>query len=268
MPPSIHVEDWKIEGIALVPPDDQEFDSLVGSLFKGNAAELLKLKPFLTIISNRSPRTIVAYTLYWKIKQPNESRVSRSQYKYPDAVGSPMPARGNEIHSGEQKIVAMNIEINCGRWDGEATDEFYLRQFVDWFVEYADASDVHIGFDAVIFQDGEMIGPDQSRLGDHFAAYVAAKQGFYRSLVQSLDSGQSMDQAFGPIEAAIAANTANPRLDSTNLPVMWQTVAALEVLAWRRRYGDAALPDILRRALWEEQFVIRKRDDLPLDGTP
>jgi hypothetical protein len=60
MPISVTVGGPKIEGLELMSPAAPEFDAAVRSLFTGNSIELLKLKPFLTILSNRCDRTLVA----------------------------------------------------------------------------------------------------------------------------------------------------------------------------------------------------------------
>jgi hypothetical protein len=263
MTPSIEIAGFEIEDITLMSPADPEFDSVARSLFQGNTDELLKLKPFLVILSNRSSRTVVAYALRWEVKGKGGAQASLPQHKYPDAVAGVAPARGNEVRSGEKKIVAMDIEIDCGRWSGRPTEEFYLSQFIDWFAEHAGATDLRIGLDAVIFEDGQLLGPDESHLGDHFAAYVNAKQELYRGLVAGLDAGQTMDEAFRPIEATIAASLADPRLDMRNLLALWRTVAAPEVRNWRVRYGDTALPGILRSALREQEFVVRRSSLAP-----
>jgi|HubBroStandDraft_1064217.scaffolds.fasta_scaffold33442_2 hypothetical protein len=110
---SVAIGGPKIEGLERMSPAVPEFDAAVHSLFKGNSGELLKLKPFLTILSNRSNRTLVAYAVRWEIALGAGRHTTTSQYKYPDAVAPAVPRRGNEIRRGEQKIVAMSIEIQA-----------------------------------------------------------------------------------------------------------------------------------------------------------
>jgi hypothetical protein len=246
-----------IEGLDLISPTAPEFDATVRLLFMGDSEELLKLKPFLTILSNHSGRTLVAYAVNWEVVQSAGRRITTSQHKYPDAAAPAAPRRGNEIHPGEQKIVAMGIEIDCGRWGGQATEEFYLRQFIDWFTEYNDADRLEISLDAALFDDGEFIGPNRSELDRHFRAYLDAKQDYYRTIVQSLDSGMSLDEAFAPIEAVVKANAADPGLDWRDVRAHWRRIAAPEVRMWRLKYGDEAVPAIYRRALRAEPFIIR-----------
>ncbi len=217
---------------------------------------MLKLKPFLTILSNCRDRTLVAHALKWEVAQRAAKRISTSQHKYPDAVLPSAPRRGNEIRPGEQKVVAMGIEIDWGRWGGQATEGFYLRQFIDWFTEYEHADTLEISLDAAIFDDGEFIGPNASKLDRHFS-YVDAKQDYYRSIVNALDSGVALDEVLAPVEAVVKANAANPGLDSRDIRKSCQRIADPEVRSWRLKYGDQVVPDVYRRALRTQPFVIR-----------
>jgi tetratricopeptide (TPR) repeat protein len=250
----------KIEGLELMLPTDLEFDAAARSLFKGNCDELLKLKPFLTIVSNRCDRTLVAYALEWKLEwnvARDEKSITFGQRMYPDAVAPTAPRRGNEIRPGEQKITAMAIEINGGLWGEQATEDFYLCQFNNWLREYKDALGLTISMDAAIFEDGEILGPNKSELHLDFLAYVDAKQGYYRTIVEGLDSGMSLDDAFAPIEAVAKTNVENPKFGSENVRIRWTRIAAGEVRSWRDRYGDEVAPEIYRSALRKEPFEIR-----------
>ena len=120
---SVTIGGPKIEGLELMSPVVPEFDTTVRSLFRGNSDKLLKMKPFLAILSNHSDRTLVAYALKWEIARPAGRQITTEQHKYPDAVAPTAPRRGNEIRPGEQNIALMSIELNCGRW-GEATKNF------------------------------------------------------------------------------------------------------------------------------------------------
>ena len=137
---SVSIGGPKIDGLELMSPAVPEFDTAVRSLFRGNSDKLLKMKPFLTILSNHSHRTLVAYALKWEVARPTGRQITTVLHKYPDAVAPAAPRRGNEIRSGEQNIVLMSIELDCGRWGGQATEDFYLRQFIRSFKEYKHAS--------------------------------------------------------------------------------------------------------------------------------
>src|SRR5689334_1496291 len=83
---AVHATSLPSYGIALTSSADTEFNSIVRSIFKGNADELLRLSPYLVIVTNQSARTMVAYTLLWEIKRAKGSETHYSHYKYPDAI--------------------------------------------------------------------------------------------------------------------------------------------------------------------------------------
>jgi hypothetical protein len=103
---SVTIAGPKLGGLELMSPTDPAFDAAARPLFRGNFDELMKLRPFLTVVSNRCDRTLVAYTRAWNVAQ---HVIVFDQRKYPDAVAPDAPQRGNEIRPGEQKITAMAI---------------------------------------------------------------------------------------------------------------------------------------------------------------
>ena len=257
MTPLIQVKGLESDGIMLMSCTDSAFDAAVKSWFAGNVAELLALKPLLVCLSNQSGRTMVAYTLRWEIMRNGQREITFSQAKYPDAVAAAVPVRGNEVRAGERIICGMSIELDSGQWTGQATEEFYLRQFAAWSREYDNAASLSISLDAVIFEDGELIGPDESRLRDDFAAYVSAKQDLYHSLVNGLDSGRSMAEVFHPVEEEMRTYPYD-RLRRDPL-ALYQRLAIEHVSTWRQKHEDGTLSNALRAAIRKEPFVIRRR---------
>ena len=183
---SVTIGGPNIDGLELMSPSVPEFDTAVRSLFRGKSDRLLQMKPFVTILSNHSDRTLVAYALKWEVARPGGRLTTTDQHKYPDAVAPSAPQRGNEIRPGERNIALMSIELDCGRWGSEPTEDFYLRQFIGWFKKYKDVSHLEISIDAAIFEDGALFGPNKSELDQHFTAYVDAKQEYYRTCKPSI----------------------------------------------------------------------------------
>ena len=124
MTPLIQVKGLESDGIVLMSCTDSDFGSAVKSWFAGNVAELLALKPLLVGLSNQSGRMVVAYTLRWEIVRNGQREIAFCQAKYPDAVAAAVPVRGNEVRAGERMICGMGIELDCGQWTGEPTEEF------------------------------------------------------------------------------------------------------------------------------------------------
>lgn len=249
----IDVSALNFHNIALLSPVNEGFDSLIRSLFKGDSDELLHLKPFMTVISNNSTHTVVAYAVDWTIKRPGGTQVMHDQRKYPDAVAATAPERGKEILPGERKIDAMSVEIHSGTLGTKPTEAFYLRQFANWFDEYsAGMTELRIVLDAVIFEDGLLIGPDRSDLHDHFAAYLKAKQDLYRRIVESLDTGHSVEDTFRSV-------TVLPEPESGDEFHFYRRLATEDAARCRRRHGDQAVRDIFEQALRAEPSIIRRQ---------
>jgi hypothetical protein len=252
MTTDIQLRGLESEGIFLISPSAPEFDSLVQSLFKGSADLLLKLKPFMTIVSNHSDRTIVAFTLKWTTGHGRH--ITFSQRKYPDAVTGLVVARDNEILPGEQRIVPKGIEIHSGLGFGQATEDFYLDQFVNMFAAESKAT-LRIEVDAAILNDGTLLGPDESDLATHFAVYFKAKQDLYLSIIDLLDKGSSLKEAFRPLNSALAKKFALE--DHRNGFSIYPVLAAQDTGRWRQRYGDAPI-SLMRQAITKEPFAVMR----------
>jgi hypothetical protein len=249
--PTVHVRSPTTEGIELLSPLDPAFDSVIYSLFRGDVEALLRLKPFITIVGNSSKRTVVAFALSWKMTTPKGTKIVLAQHKYPDALTA-ISTRGNEIRSRERRIVAREVEINNGEWTEEPTANFYLCQFADWFARTADLIELRIDLDAAILDDGTLLGPDESELAVDFVAHLEAKQTLYREIIDALDTGSTMEEAFRPVQRTVS--TAR-MIDLGNPLSIYGRLAAEDVHRWRVRYGERAV-DLLRKAIRNEPFVI------------
>jgi hypothetical protein len=110
----------------------------------------------------------------------------------------------NEI--GRQQIVAMSIEIDCGRWGGEAT-LFYLSQFIDWFTEYNDAN----ASKSASMRQSSMMASSSAQTSRLTRTSNRSRReaGLLQDDFTGPDSGMSFGEA-APVEAVVKANAANP----------------------------------------------------------
>jgi GNAT superfamily N-acetyltransferase len=114
--------------------------------------------------------------------------------------------------------------------------------------------ELHIELDAVIFDDGTLVGAGESALNREFAAYVSAKQNWYRSIVTTLDTGGSLEEAFRPLDEF--RTRPMERLPFKDPLALWTGQGAGDLSRWRHRHGDAEAAAMARRALRKEPFVI------------
>jgi len=248
----IHTTGFEEAGVFLIPPTAADFDARVRQMFPQEAAVALELKPYLVIVLNNSPHTIVAYDVHFTFNnRSGETGNHFVQFKFPDAVagssGDPVFSRGREIQPGEQRLVGIGYEVSS---------EEYVKTYRDWGLQenagHRNTTELRVELDAVIFDDGKLLGADTEfqdmRFSDHFAAYLKAKQDLYRSIAENIESGKSLDDAFHPFEG--------PPMPS-NLD-LYQGLAKQEARALRRKLGDRAIYETITKAIRKQPFVIHR----------
>jgi len=258
--------------VSLIPPTDSRFDELARPLIGEPMADLaLKLKPLLAIVENRSPLTIVSASIMWRVRYGDGRHGSYwGHMSEPEIIcGDTITIRGTRqaIGPGGRSIHANGILIQ-GYTDDSAQGADILRQFAaekDRILR--NAVELQIDLNAVIFEDGTLIGPDDdAKLAAMFSAYVEEKQRWYRLIIDALDAGQSVDDAYAPVREYQAeqirrmkAGERDPIEIARDHRRLWRQQAAAEAMSWRRRFSDEELPSQLKRAIHLEPFMIRKR---------
>ena len=116
---ALRIEMSGLDTVAIISPTSVEFDALVMALLGRLADRALRLKPYLAIVWNQSPRTIVAFTSEW-ISFPNEygaTTQARSRVTFPDAVCGPV--LGRSVQQGIPPDGHMVISVTCiaNRWN-------------------------------------------------------------------------------------------------------------------------------------------------------
>lgn len=264
MPPRIRVQG--LEGLTRIPPNEPTFDELVRPIL-GRVANIgLQLKPLLVVLSNESPKTVVAFSMTWRvIYRSGQESTFRNLASFPDVVcGDLLVSRHPPgVPPGTLRVEANGLVIHT--WG--QTDEYY-DQFLPQFVDekdrmLANAVDLSIELSAAIFDDGTLIGPDEgSWVRDNFAQYVRAKQDWYRVIVTALDQGRTLADAYKPLDEFTAARI--DRLRSGRLRLSedqsdtWKQQGAADVNSWRRKYPEAEIPRLLKEKIRLEPFVIHR----------
>jgi len=247
----LQISDFDSQGVTLMPATHADFDLHAEATLGGYAAPVLQLKPYLAIVRNENPRTVVAYTVSWTATRRNgTSEVDYTQFKFPDAVAGTTNGlsvlQGREIRRGDERLVGMGFEA----WPPEYADRY--RDFgVQVAMRLGELQGLRIALDAVIFEDGGMLGPDESHLAEHFIEFVHAKQSLYRDVVVGLENGDVRDDVFAPLRETLTARHAPPHQDRS---LGYRKQAAAEVLG----FHDRIVLEVFRRTLRREPFAIRR----------
>jgi hypothetical protein len=265
MAPRITVSGFERDGIGLIPPTRPDFDDLARPLI-GRVADIgLRLKPMLAIVVNGSPQTVVSYSKAWTARYADgRTSTIRGHTSFPEAVcGDLLIASDPEaLPPGAKRIEAATVVIQ-----GYAQSEPYYDQFLDQFIVekdrmLANAEELSIELEAVIFADGALVGPDPDGwLRELFSECVAQKQAWYRDILSRLSAGASIAAAYAPIDAFQEEHRAGVRTRQRRGrdPELWKTQAAADAQRWRRTFNDDELPQLLERSIRLEPFEIRRR---------
>jgi hypothetical protein len=251
---ALQVEVAGIGEVSIISPVAPEFDSIAAPLLGRHAERVLRLKPLLAVVSNHSPHTIVAFTSEWKWS-PNTSgatTTARSHATFPDAVCGPNLGKRIEhgVPLGGQMVVSMACNVqpqSLDYGDGE-----WLQQFVhEKEGQLVSASTLRIGLDAVIFDNGVLVGADTGGLAERFGTHAQTKLEIYRLLQQRLAECNASEDFFAPVREMLIKpeDIRSHRNDGT----IERGQSAAEVLGWQRRTLRAALENART-----EPFVIRR----------
>lgn len=262
-PVPLTVRGLDADGVTLISPLSPQFDAIARPLIGSRANRILRMKPMLAVVENSAARRVVAISLAWRIRKPVGGLLARTNSIFPHVVcGDQAIARQRPgVRPGEHHLVASSCVVEG--LDDIPENDGWIEDLVrerDRAVE--GAVDVAIELDAVIFDDGRLIGPDEDGwLSGLFGAYVAAKQEWYRGILDALNRGKTVEQAYAPVRAfqeeTMRRMMSGDRDHLRNTDLLWQTQAAADAAAWRRHYADAEIPALLE-SIRLEPFVIRR----------
>jgi hypothetical protein len=256
--------------IRVVTPADAGFEAELKTLFGDKVQVIKQLEPYILIVSNESRRKIVAYSAVWTITRRSDQ--GRTEFfkllTFPNTVAGGSSKnefpRDGEIYPGEARIAGASIsgDKNLVReaelWRCEPHGEAYFAQMAQsqsQHKEYTDASEIKMGLDAVIFDDGELVGPDRGHLAQHFSAYVNAEQSIYRKIVEEVNSGSTIDDVFAQLKTVVAAN--DPQIGTPGWEFhIYDVLAATDAISWRSAHGDSQLVEHFKRSLRETPFAV------------
>jgi hypothetical protein len=259
--PTIRVIGLDKAGVTLVTAASADFEAQVRKEAGKWAGAALLSSPQLVIVRNESPYTIVGYAVSFKSIRPDGKwDFHHIEFKYPDAVVTTDPdiasmLRDREIRPSEQRLVSRYFEIDPG------LDNSWLPQMVDWqtkdlggFARAEEFAELEIAIDAVLFEDGRLLGPNKSQVDTRFLLLLQRKQELYRAATELMASGNSLDAALAKLKAAIPAAVEMEEMLNVHLA----GVAFGDALRLRARYGADGAADAIRRAVRQSPFTIRK----------
>jgi hypothetical protein len=261
MTPTIRAIGLDKAGVTLVTAASADFEAQVRKEAGQWADAALLASPQLVIVRNGSPDTIVAYAISFKSIRPDGKwDFHYIEFKYPDAVVTTDPdialmLRDREIRPAQQRLVSRSFEID------PAHDNSWLHMVVDFqqrdLAEFALGqrfSELEIAVDAVLFEDGRLLGPNQSQMDTRFLLLLQRKHELYRTVRDLMGSGISLDDALRKWKSALPAHETMEDMLNAHA----SDLAIGDVLRLRALHGVDSAADAIRHAVRRSPFTIWK----------
>ena len=159
---------------------------------------------------------------------------------------------------GERRLVTMEFQI--GPW-------IFDPSWRDWIVSGAAAlheeaksvSRVDVALDAVVFEDGRIVGPDKSDLARHFTLFVRAKQNLYQDVMTALARGESLDNAIEPARQRTAySRSGAPAGELDTAEDLYARIAAEDLVALRRAWSASEVEATVRHLVRSRSFDVHR----------
>ena len=258
---------FEADGVRLITSADAEFDALIETLAASGWAQTLReAAPSIVIVANETNQKIVALSTRFTVAGGPHQGTNSVFYVAPDAIAASEldygRASSKGILPGRQEMIGFDFAVpDRSYYSGFTREEsdFYDPQVRNWIQtrarELASAHTVHVTFDAVIFDDGGLLGDPASQLAAHFNALVQARQDTYRSVLGGLEAGDGVDDVMTRLWPADEPD------HSARLTTEWHAMneARNTVATLLEKYGGDALAGVLRRALLPQPFAIHRR---------
>ena len=256
----VEVDSSPLAGVEIITPGAPRFDPEARQIV-GAKLDLVKtLSPLLMLIKNNSQHTIVAYSPEWDLKRGGEEIPWVALRTFPMAISGPecdVP-HDRPIRPGEERLEGMNSEVGIHP-DDASTDAKYQAE------DLTGVTAVKAHLDAVIFDDGTLIGPDRNNLPEKFVPYVEDHQSLYRSILASLQAGEPAEKLYDSLEQKRRqefdkSTKGNSPPGPERASMMEKLIAEQDVLGSWRNHGDSDSLAYFSRCLRTPPFAVTRKN--------
>ena len=258
------VDSSPIAGVEIIAPGNPRFDQEARKIV-GAKLDLVKtLSPLLMLIKNNSQRTIVAYSPEWDLKRNGEEIPYVGLRTYPMAISGPEcdSPSDRDIRPGEEWLVGWNNDFGSRIDAASGSDVDFTETASNQKKELSGVIAVRAHLDAIIFDDGTLVGPDRNHLSEKFIPNVQDHQELYRSILASLHSGESAEKLYDSLEQKRRQDFD----ESTTAKAQWNTSMMQKLLAeqdvlgsWRNHRNSDSL-EHFSRCLRTPPFTVTRNN--------
>jgi hypothetical protein len=265
----IVVDSSPLAGVEIIAPGDPRFDQEARQIVGAKLDLVTTLSPLLLLIENGSQHTIVAYSAEWGVQRGGEEIPYVSQRMYPMAVPGPQVEcdrpSDRDIRPGEDWLVAEDIEFGSRIDDASGADVDFSETAKAQERELSGVRAVRAHLDAIIFDDGTLVGPDRNDLPSKFAPYLEDYQSLYRNILASLQAGEHAGKLYDSLEQKRrqefdASTKGNSPPGREHDSMMEKLIAEQDVLGAWRDHGNSDPLAYFSRCFRTLPFTITRKN--------
>jgi hypothetical protein len=164
-------------GIRILTPETQEFRDELQALTAGSSHPLLdETLPYSVIVKNTSTRFIATIVVIYNIKNSEGNPVDHTF-----ALSSLYRHRARLMAPGESRLVGpvpfLYETVNRRQLAGALPLDNAANENVQQRLRnYTNQQSIHVTLDSVVFEDGELIGPDKANMLGVLNSWIRAEQ--------------------------------------------------------------------------------------------
>jgi hypothetical protein len=164
-------------GLLLLTPDSAQFMKELEPFVAGSPKRLLDdVLPYTVIVKNATNRHIAGLMVLYYLRNSQGEPIYHSFY-----LGSLVRQPARMMGPGQARLICpvpfFYNAVNKGRGAHPAlSTEAMIEQARLRLGEYTNQPEVHVSLDAVVFEDGEIVGADKSNTMSTLNAYIRAEK--------------------------------------------------------------------------------------------
>jgi hypothetical protein len=242
-------------GVSIILPTEPGFTEALKKLQLDDKPGMEIARPGSVILNNHSQHSIVSFGLRWKIKDSTGFVWTRDlMHMEPRALLD--GGRGRAEHVSIRANTSCLITV-----EGMIANPEALRNFRSSFLEPG-FTVVSVQLDSAIFDDGEIVGPDQIGMVPVVMATINARQDLMEEISGRVDQGESLHKILA------ALNSAHKRVPQTHAPLDPEATYAVlrqqyldELTTTEQNFGEEVAMRSLKRDKYDTRPDLHRRSE-------
>lgn len=200
---TINIKDLRGDGLTLIPSTDATFEARSAALLGTPSAADAPFIPYSVILTNSTAKTVRAYALQWSFIDKSgatNGKVHLEQNFDPSQSGTEI-APGGARQLSPQGLVA-----------GSATNLAYTKFFdsPNDLARLSNQVSITVSLDSVAFEDGKVIGPNESFAIKVWSQMYAAQHDVAASALNQYEKGGPLDSVVAWLQAGSNKRESHP----------------------------------------------------------